>query len=42
MKEDLNTVRINGLKQRRFREIDDRITVLERAMANINRGQGDS
>ena len=42
MKEDLNTVRINGLKQRRFREIDDRITVLERAMDNINHGQGES
>ncbi len=42
MKEDLNTVRINGLKQQRFRAVDERIIILERAMDNVNRGQVES
>ena len=40
VKEELNTVRVNGLQHKEFKEIDRRIIMLERAMENVNHGQG--
>ena len=34
-------MRINGLKQKNYHEIDNRITILERSMENTNHGQCD-